>query len=140
MDQWAYPNQDQLSFGRPGEPTDNAGIEPFHGRFRFAYSNNDRSSSPEGLRPKLYLVRSDHRLAGGTRPCSLNRRILVRSEPGIGCRSPGQPKPLPSSATSPASTLVTPVAFSRQLLSGDSSSLQQSSHLIQQNLRLKRFV
>ncbi len=34
LDQWAYLNQVELDFSRPGKPTDNAFIEAFNGRFR----------------------------------------------------------------------------------------------------------
>ena len=34
LDQWAYLNGGELDFSRSGEPTDNAFIEAFNGRFR----------------------------------------------------------------------------------------------------------
>jgi putative transposase len=34
LDQWAYLNQVELDFSRPGKPTDNALIESFNGRLR----------------------------------------------------------------------------------------------------------
>jgi len=34
LDQWAYLNQVELDFSRPGKPTDNAFIEAFNGRLR----------------------------------------------------------------------------------------------------------
>lgn len=34
LDQWAYENQVELHFIRPGKPIDNAFIESFNGRFR----------------------------------------------------------------------------------------------------------
>jgi putative transposase len=34
MDRWAYENDVELDFSRPGKPTDNAKVESFNGRFR----------------------------------------------------------------------------------------------------------
>lgn len=34
LDQWAYLNQVELDFSRPGKPTDDALIESFNGRLR----------------------------------------------------------------------------------------------------------
>ena len=34
LDKWAYENQVQLAFSRPGKPIDNAFVESFNGKFR----------------------------------------------------------------------------------------------------------
>jgi putative transposase len=34
LDRWAHENGVTLEFSRPGEPTDNAFVEPFNGRLR----------------------------------------------------------------------------------------------------------
>jgi len=34
LDQWAYLNQVEIDFSRPGKPTDNAYIEAFNSRLR----------------------------------------------------------------------------------------------------------
>ncbi|MNL79467.1 Integrase core domain protein [compost metagenome] len=34
MDKWAYENEVEIDFSRPGKPTDNAQCESFNGRFR----------------------------------------------------------------------------------------------------------
>lgn len=34
MDKWAYENEAEIDFSRPGKPTDNAQCESFNGRFR----------------------------------------------------------------------------------------------------------
>jgi putative transposase len=78
MDLWAYANSVTLDFSRPGEPTDNAYIEAFNGRFRAEclnthwfltladareklekgrrYYNEDRPPGAIGNKPPITLV------------------------------------------------------------------------------------
>ena len=53
LDQWAYLNNVELDFTRPGKPTDNALIESFNGRFREECLNESWFLSLEDAREKV---------------------------------------------------------------------------------------
>lgn len=53
LDQWAYLNQVELDFSRPGKPTDNALIESFNGRCREECLNQNWFLSLEDAQEKI---------------------------------------------------------------------------------------
>jgi putative transposase len=53
LDRWAYENQVQLQFSRPGKPTDNAYIEAFNGRLREECLNQHWFLSLRDAREKI---------------------------------------------------------------------------------------
>ncbi len=53
FDQWAYLNQVQLDFSRPGKPTDNALIEAFNARLRAECLNENWFLSLEDAQEKI---------------------------------------------------------------------------------------
>ena len=53
LDQWAYLNEVQLDFSRPGKPTDNAFIESFNGRLRQECLNENWFLSLEDAQEKV---------------------------------------------------------------------------------------
>ena len=53
LDQWAFLNDVQLDFSRPGKPTDNGLIEAFNGRLRQECLNESWSLSLEDAREKV---------------------------------------------------------------------------------------
>jgi len=53
VDLWAYWNQVQLDFSRPGKPTDNAYIESFNARFRQECLNEHWFLSLDDVREKV---------------------------------------------------------------------------------------
>jgi putative transposase len=65
LDQWAYINQVELDFSRPGKPTDNAFIEAFNGRLREECLNQNWFLSLEDAREKVEGWRQEYNL---TRP------------------------------------------------------------------------
>ena len=60
MDQWAYFNQVELDFSRPGKPTDNAFIESFNGRLRAECLNQNWFLSLADARDKIEAWRQDY--------------------------------------------------------------------------------
>ena len=60
LDQWAYANQVQLDFSRPGRPTDNALIESFNGRLRAECLNENWFLSLEDAQEKISAWRQDY--------------------------------------------------------------------------------
>ena len=60
LDQWAYQNQVELDFSRPGKPTDNAFIESFNGSFRDECLNVNWFLSLEDARDKIEAWRQDY--------------------------------------------------------------------------------
>jgi len=60
VDLWAYWNQVQLDFSRPGKPTDNAYIESFNARFRQECLNEHWFLSLEDVREKTEDWRRDY--------------------------------------------------------------------------------
>ena len=67
LDQWAYLNGVELSFSRPGKPTDNAFTEAFNGCFRQECLNENWFLSLEDAEEK---VESCRRHCNGERPHS----------------------------------------------------------------------
>jgi putative transposase len=65
LDRWAYLNQVELDFSRPGKPTDNALIEAFNGRFREECLNQSWFLSLEDAREKVETWRQEY---NSTRP------------------------------------------------------------------------
>lgn len=53
LDLWAYANEVELDFSRPGKPTDNALIESFNGRFRQECLNQEWFLSIEDAQAKV---------------------------------------------------------------------------------------
>ena len=51
--EWAYLDGAELDFSRPGEPTDNAFIEAFNGRFRQECLNENWFLSMEDAKEKV---------------------------------------------------------------------------------------
>jgi putative transposase len=60
LDQWAYLNQVELDFSRPGTPTDNAFIESFNGRLRAECLDQHWFMSLEDAREKLEAWRTEY--------------------------------------------------------------------------------
>lgn len=60
LDAWAYRNNVQLQFIRPGKPIENAFIESFNGRLRDEFLNVEVFSSLEELRQKIENWRWDY--------------------------------------------------------------------------------
>jgi putative transposase len=60
LDQWAYLNQVELDFIRPGKPTDNALIEAFNGRLREECLNQSWFLSLEDAREKVESWRQEY--------------------------------------------------------------------------------
>ena len=60
LDQWAYLNQVELDFSRPGKPTDNALIEAFNGRLREECLNQSWFLSLEDAREKVEDWRQEY--------------------------------------------------------------------------------
>ena len=53
LDKWAYENNDELDFARPGKPTDNPFIESFNDWFRVEYLNANWFFSLEDVQEKF---------------------------------------------------------------------------------------
>ena len=60
LDQWAYANQVQLDFSRPGKPTDNALIESFNGKLRAECLNESWFLSLDDAQEKVEAWRMDY--------------------------------------------------------------------------------
>jgi len=60
LDLWAYANQVELDFSRPGKPTDNALIESFNGSFRQECLNQEWFMSLDDARQKAEAWRMDY--------------------------------------------------------------------------------
>ena len=60
MDQWAYFNQVELDFSRPGKPTDNPFIESFNGKLRAECLNQNWFLSVADARDKIEAWRQDY--------------------------------------------------------------------------------
>jgi len=60
LDQWAYLNQVEMDFSRPGKPTDNAFIEAFNGRLREECLNQNWFLSLEDAREKVEAWRQEY--------------------------------------------------------------------------------
>ena len=60
LDLWAYMNDVELDFSRPGKPTDNAFVESFNGSFRAACLNASWFLSLEDARSKCEAWRRDY--------------------------------------------------------------------------------
>jgi len=67
LDKWAYENNVELDFSRPGKPTDNAFIESFNGSFRDECLNANWFFSLEDAQEKFDIWRKDY---NGFRPHS----------------------------------------------------------------------
>ena len=60
LDLWAYANEVELDFSRPGKPTDNALIESFNGSFRHECLNQEWFLSLEDARHKAGAWQMDY--------------------------------------------------------------------------------
>jgi putative transposase len=60
LDAWAYFNQVQLDYSRPGTPTDNAYIESFNGSFRDECLNTNWFMSLNDAKDKLEQWKNDY--------------------------------------------------------------------------------
>ena len=60
LDQWAYLNEVELDFSRPGKPTDNGLIEAFNGRLRQEFLNESWFLSLEDAREKVEAWRQQY--------------------------------------------------------------------------------
>ena len=67
LDKWAYENNVELDFSRPGKPTDNPFIESFNGSFRDECLNTNWFFSLEDAQEKFDIWREDY---NGFRPQS----------------------------------------------------------------------
>ncbi|PIB22810.1 integrase [Maribacter sp. 4U21] len=65
LDKWAYENEVELDFSRPGKPTDNPFIESFNGSFRDECLNANWFFSLEDAQEKFDIWREDY---NGFRP------------------------------------------------------------------------
>ena len=59
LDGWAYFNDVQLDYSRPGTPTDNACIESFNGSFRDECLNTNWFMSLEDAKEKIEAWKND---------------------------------------------------------------------------------
>tara|TARA_Y100001933_G_scaffold152973_1_gene151364 strand:- start:4696 stop:5082 length:387 start_codon:yes stop_codon:yes gene_type:complete len=59
LDKWAFENNVELDFSRPGKPTDNPFIESFNGSFRDGCPNADWFFSLEDAQEKFDIWRED---------------------------------------------------------------------------------
>lgn len=62
MDQWAWLNNVQLAFSKPGKPTDNAYIESFNGRVRQECLNQHWFSNLDEVQACLNVWKADYNL------------------------------------------------------------------------------
>jgi putative transposase len=60
LDKWAYENQVEIDFSRPGKPTDNPFIESFNGSFRDECLNANWFFSLEDAQEKFDMWREDY--------------------------------------------------------------------------------
>ncbi len=60
MDKWAYENNVELDFSRPGKPTDNAKCESFNGRLRQECLNAHWFLSLDDAKSKIEAWRRDY--------------------------------------------------------------------------------
>ena len=60
VDRWAYEQNVELVFSRPGKPTDNPYIESFNGSFRDEWLNAHRFLSLEDAREKIEAWRREY--------------------------------------------------------------------------------
>jgi putative transposase len=67
LDKWAYENEVELDFSRPGKPTDNLFIESFNGSFRYECLNTNWFFSLEDAQEKFDIWKKDY---NGFRPHS----------------------------------------------------------------------
>ena len=65
LDQWAYLNQVEIDFSRPGKPTDNAYIEAFNSRLRAECLNASWFLTMADARERIEHWRRDY---NDTRP------------------------------------------------------------------------
>ncbi len=82
LDLWAYWNQVNLDFSRPGKPTDNAFIETFNARFRLECLNEHWFLTLDDAREKIEAWRRDynehrpHSSLGNVPPAEFARRRI----------------------------------------------------------------
>jgi len=103
LDLWAYWNQVQLDFSRPGKPTDNAFIESFNGRLRQECLNEHWFLSLEDAQEKLEIWRKDY---NEQRPhSSLNNQTpgAFARRQGLGATAPASASAKPRPALAPSS-------------------------------------
>jgi len=60
LDQWAYFNQVELDFSRPGKPTDNVDIESFNARLRLELLNASWFLSMADARARIEAWRREY--------------------------------------------------------------------------------
>lgn len=60
LDKWAYENNVELDFSRPGKPTDNPFIESFNGSFRDECLNANWFFSLEDAQEKFDIWKEDY--------------------------------------------------------------------------------
>jgi putative transposase len=86
MDLWAYQNNVQLDFSRPGRPTDNAYVESFNGTLRSECLNTHWFASLAEARQLSQAWRQEynetrpHRSLGEKTPCDFAREYVGRHE------------------------------------------------------------
>ena len=95
LDRWAYENNIEIDFSRPGKPTDNGLCESFNGRFReeclnahWFLSLEDATNKIEAWRKYYNEIRPHTSLEWKTpveyaRQCSVGQEIMVSQESEI---------------------------------------------------------
>jgi putative transposase len=83
LDAWAYAHQVELTFSRPGKPTDNSYIESFNGKLRDECLNSHWFTSLDDARATLEAWRCDynetrpHSALGQLAPTAFAQRSIV---------------------------------------------------------------
>ncbi len=86
LDKWAYENEVELDFSRPGKPTDNAFVESFNGSLRDECLNTNWFLSLDDARNKIEAWRVDyneyrpHSFLENRTPMDYARTVLLRLE------------------------------------------------------------
>src|SRR3546814_16124903 len=83
LDQWATANGVTLVLTQPGNPTQNAYVESFNGKFRDECLNENWSISLEHARAVIAIWRKDYN--------EVNRKSVVGKECVSRCRTRGWP-------------------------------------------------
>ncbi len=87
LDQWAYLNNVQLDFSRPGKPTDNGLIEAFNGRLRQECLHERWFLSREDAREKVETWRQEynrerpHGALGHMAPLEFASKVVMVAQP-----------------------------------------------------------
>lgn len=99
LDAWAYANDVQLDFIRPGKPVDNCYVESFNGRFRDECLNQHWFRDLEDARTKIEAWRIDynearpHSSLDNLTPVEFAKAAMLRSPTAPSASLPAEPHP-----------------------------------------------